>query len=158
MYKSYSDNLQSYDSKPARDNTDLPAVSCDTDRITIGELARDSGVTLRALRFYQSKGLLTPRRDGTCRIFSNDDRARLALIQQGKRLGFTLCEIRDMLGARSRDRAEMLPIGRKKCVEQIKLLENQRRDLELALAELRQICSGMFKDILTAAVLVPKLG
>jgi hypothetical protein len=62
-----------------------------------------------------------------------------------------------MLGARSRDRAEMLPIGRKKCVEQIKLLENKRRDLELALAELRQIYSGMFKDILTAAVLVPKL-
>jgi DNA-binding transcriptional MerR regulator len=114
-------------------------------------------VTLRALRFYQSKGLLTPRRDGTCRIFSNEDRARVALIQQGKRLGITLWEIRDMLGARTRDRAKLLPIGRKKCVEQIKLLENQRRGIELALAELRQIYTGMFKDILTAVAPVPKL-
>jgi DNA-binding transcriptional MerR regulator len=157
MYKSYGDHLQGDDTIPAGDTTELPAVSRDTDRITIGELARDSGVTLRALRFYQSKGLLTPRRDGTCRIFSNEDRARLALIQQGKRLGFTLWEIRDMLDARSRDRAKLLPIGRKKCVEQIKLLENQRRSIELALAELRQIYTGMFNDILTAAAPVPKL-
>ena len=109
MYKTYGDNLQRDDSKPARDNTEFPAAPLETDRITIGELARDSGVTLRALRFYQSKGLLTPQRDGTSRIFSHEDRARLALIQQGKRLGFTLYEIRDMLGARSRDRAKLLP-------------------------------------------------
>ncbi len=96
-----------------------------------------------ALRFYQSKGLLAPQRDGTARIFSHEDRARLALIQQGKRLGFTLGEIRDMLGVRSRDRAKILPIGRKKFVEQIKLLENQRRNLELALVEIRQIYTTM---------------
>src|SRR5262245_34830119 len=63
------------------------------DSLTIGELARDAGVTLRALRFYQSKGLLTPRRNGSARLFSHDDRERLALILQGKRPGFTLIEI-----------------------------------------------------------------
>ena len=152
MYKFYNNDLHGDDSKLPRDYTEFPAAPPNTDRISIGDLARDSGVTLRALRFYQSKGLLAPQRDGTARIFSNEDRARLALIQQGKRLGFTLGEIRDMLRARTRDRAKLLPIGRKKCVEQIKLLENQRRDLELALVELRQIYTAMFNDMLTAAV------
>jgi len=111
---------------------------------TIGELAREAGVTLRALRFYQSKGLLTPQRNGSTRLFTADDRDRLALIMQGKRLGFTLCEIREMLAARARGNTHMLPIGRKKCVEQINLLERQRREIEAALAELRRIYTGMF--------------
>lgn len=119
------------------------------DYITIGELARDAGVTLRALRFYQSKGLLAPQRNGNARIFSSHDRARLALIQQGKRLGFTLGEIRGMLAARARGCGKVLPISRKKCVEQIKLLESQRRDIERALAELRRIYTGMFADVST---------
>jgi len=144
MYKSYGDYLRSGDTKPARDDTQFLPPSGDSDRITIGELARDSGVTLRALRFYQSKGLLTPQRDGTSRIFNGKDRARLRLIQQGKRLGFTLSEIRDMVVARAHGCAKILPISRKKCVEQIKLLEHQRRDIDLALAELRQIYTGMF--------------
>lgn len=123
---------------------DQICLSHDADRISIGELAREAGVTLRALRFYQSKGLLAPQRDGNSRLFSGEDRARLALIQQGKRLGFTLCEIRAMLGARARSGATKLPISRQKCVEQIKLLEDQQRAIELALAELRQIYTGMY--------------
>src|ERR1700675_4984393 len=85
------------------------ALSVDADRITIGDLAREAGVTLRALRFYQSKGLLAPLRNGNSRIFSNEDRTRLALIQQGKRLGFTLSEIRDMLAAQARGCVDKLP-------------------------------------------------
>lgn len=112
--------------------------------MTIGELAQEAGVTLRALRFYQSKGLLTPRRNGPARLFSAQDRDRLALILQGKRLGFTLIEIRDMLAARARGNAHSLPISRKKCVEQINLLERQRREIDTALAELRRIYTGMF--------------
>ena len=84
----------------------------------------------RALRFYQSKGLLAPLRDGNSRFFSSDDRALLILIQQGKRLGFTLGEIREMLAARIRGCDKALPISRRKCVEQIKHLEHQRRDVE----------------------------
>jgi DNA-binding transcriptional MerR regulator len=124
--------------------TERPPGSHGQDSLTIGELARESGVTLRALRFYQSKGLLAPRRNGSARLFSSEDRDRLALILQGKRLGFTLTEIREMLSARERGCAKALPIGRRKCVEQINLLERQRRDIDGALAELRQIYTKMF--------------
>ncbi|HYV69974.1 MAG TPA: MerR family transcriptional regulator [Pseudolabrys sp.] len=124
--------------------TERPSGSHGPDSLTIGELARDSGVTLRALRFYQSKGLLAPRRNGLARLFSSEDRDRLALILQGKRLGFTLTEIREMLSARECGCVKALPIGRRKCVEQINLLERQRRDIEGALAELRQIYTEMF--------------
>ena len=99
---------------------------------------------MRALRFYQSKGLLAPRRNGSARLFSDEDRDRLALILQGKRLGFTLTEIREMLSARDRGCVTALPIGCRKCVEQINLLERQRRDIDGALAELRQIYTEMF--------------
>lgn len=120
------------------------------DLMTIGELARAAGVTLRALRFYQSKGLLSPTRSGHGRVFGPEDRGRLMLILQGKRLGFTLHEIRDLLAKRDCDCTRTLPISRKQCVDQINLLERQRRDLERALHELRQIYSGMYKAILSA--------
>ena len=125
-------------------NTTERAGSHGADSLTIGELSRDSGVTLRALRFYQSKGLLAPRRNGSARLFSYEDRDRLVLILQGKRLGFTLTEIREMLSARDRGCSKALPIGRRKCVEQINMLERQRHDIDGALAELRQIYTEMF--------------
>jgi DNA-binding transcriptional MerR regulator len=110
---------------------------------TIAELAQAAGVTVRALRFYQSKGLL-PRRKGQAALFSQDDRNSVEFILRGKRLGFTLAEIREMLNARARGVAGPLPVTRKKCSEQIKLLEQQRNDIERALAELRQIYVDMF--------------
>ena len=133
------------------DNSELAVAGHGQDPITIGDLARQTGVTLRALRFYQSKGLLAPQRNGSARIFSHKDRERLELVLQGKRLGFTLFEIRQMLAVRDRGCTKSLPIGRKKCIEQIRLLENQRRDVERALAELRQIYTGMFLDVLPPA-------
>jgi DNA-binding transcriptional MerR regulator len=129
----------------AGDTTESSAVPDVADGITIGELARESGVTLRALRFYQSKGLLAPQRNGSARMFSHEDRDRLALILQGKRLGFTLIEIREMLAERVRGCSNVLPISRQKCVEQINMLERQRRDVDEAIAELRQIYTEMFK-------------
>src|SRR4051794_17199599 len=64
---------------------------------TIGDLAREFSVTLRTLRFYEDRGLLSPRRDGTARIYDARDRERLSVILKGKQLGFTLTEIRAML-------------------------------------------------------------
>ena len=128
----------------AEDAGETPARSHEADNFTIGELARESGVTLRALRFYQSKGLLAPQRTGNARVFSHEDRDCLALILQGKRLGFTLTEIRKMLAARARGCSKTLSISRRKCVEQINMLERQRRDIDLALAELRRIYTEMF--------------
>jgi DNA-binding transcriptional MerR regulator len=82
------------------DDAQMPAISAG---FTIGELAQDAGVTVRALRFYQSKGLLT-RREGQAALFSEADRDSLAFILRGKRLGFTLAEIREMFDARARNR------------------------------------------------------
>jgi DNA-binding transcriptional MerR regulator len=136
------------------DGIDLPAGNTDSagepdvrSGLTIGELARESGVTLRALRFYQSKGLFGRHGGGgAARVFSQADRDRLALIIQGKRLGFTLSEIRELLAAPESRCAKALPIGRRKCVDQINLLERQRRDIEQAIAELRQIYTEMLTD------------
>src|SRR2546423_15719427 len=91
---------------------------------TIGELSREFGVTLRALRFYENKGLITPHRDGLNRLYSQGDRTRLALILKGKKLGFTLGEIRQMIAAEENagDR-DALTFSREKCLEQIQLLE-----------------------------------
>jgi DNA-binding transcriptional MerR regulator len=135
------------------DGIDLPAGTKDSagvphacDGLTIGELARETGVTLRALRFYESKGLLGRHGDSALKVYSQADRDRLALILQGKRLGFTLSEIRELLAVPASHCAKVLPIGRRKCVDQINLLERQRRDIELAIAELRQIYTEMLTD------------
>ncbi len=137
-------DLQSlYDSPSSETGLNAPAPTS-TPAISIGDLALAAGVSLRALRFYQSKGLLTPRRNGHGWLFSDEDRKRLDLILQGKRLGFTLTEIRDMLAARGCGAAKGLAMTRKKCLEQIKLLECQRRDIEAGLAELRQIYTDMY--------------
>ena len=82
---------------------------------TIGDLAREFGVTLRTLRFYEDRGLLSPRREGTARIYDARDRARLSVILKGKQLGFTLTEIRAMVaeerGARDAGRQPQAVAG-----------------------------------------------
>lgn len=64
---------------------------------TVTELARDLGVTARAIRFYEDKGLIAPQRAGTTRVYSQRDRARMILILRGKRLGFSLSGIKEYL-------------------------------------------------------------
>ena len=115
------------------------------DDITIGELATRFGVTLRTLRFYEKKGLLKPRRRGMARLYDSQDRERLALILQGKRLGFTLTEIRTLVSASHPGAdSQTLDLSREKCVEQIKLLERKKREIETALVELRRIYSSFY--------------
>lgn len=110
---------------------------------TISDLARDFGVTLRTLRFYESRGLLSPARSGMTRIYSARDRARLALILKGKQLGFTLVEIRAMLAneERKHDSEASASVGglqltRSQIAEQLELLRNQHGEIESAIAEL----------------------
>ena len=89
----------------------------DKTAFTIGELSREFGVTLRALRFYENKGLISPHREGLSRLYSQGDRTRLALILKGKKLGFTLGEIRQMIAAEEGDAdAKTLGISREKCL------------------------------------------
>ncbi|MFX5701288.1 MerR family DNA-binding transcriptional regulator, partial [Acinetobacter baumannii] len=67
------------------------------DHFSISDLSAEFGVTARALRFYEDEGLIAPERRGTSRIYSQRDRARLAWILRGKRVGFSLGEIREMI-------------------------------------------------------------
>jgi len=107
---------------------------------SINDLAREFSLTHRALRFYESRGLLSPERNGRRRIFSREDRDRLALIVQGKKLGFTLTEISEMVEARSgRATQHGLKLTAEKCAEQIAHFERQIAEANEALAELRRI-------------------
>ena len=107
----------------------------------IGELASMFGVTHRAIRFYEDQGLLAPKRIGKTRIFGDRDRVRLQFILRGKRLGFSLAEIRAWLDLYDREDGErrqfqtLLHESR----ERIADLERQRDDLNEMLQELRAI-------------------
>ena len=107
---------------------------------TITELSREFSVTARAIRFYEDKGLIAPQRNGQQRVFSPRDRARLKLILQGKRVGFSLSEIGEMLDLYDLgDRREtQLRHTRQKFERQIVDLEQQREDIEGALEELNK--------------------
>lgn len=117
--------------------------------VTIADAAREFGVTLRALRFYESKRLIAPLRVGAVRLYRREDRGRLALILMGRRLGFTLAEIRALIAAQGADHP--LHLTRQKCVEQITLLERQKRNIEVAIAELRQIYTSFYNKRAEAA-------
>jgi DNA-binding transcriptional MerR regulator len=106
---------------------------------TIGDLAREFGVTLRTLRFYEDRGLLSPRREGTARIYDARDRARLAVILKGKQLGFTLTEIRAMVAEERGGEAPAanLKLSLAQVEDQISHLEQQRTEIEEALVELK---------------------
>jgi len=116
---------------------------------SINELAREFSLTHRALRFYESRGLLSPERDGRRRIFSRADRDRLALIVKGKKLGFTLTEISEMVEAQSgRASQHGLKLTSEKCQEQIAHFERQIAEANEALAELRRI-DALFRAQIT---------
>src|SRR5271166_517032 len=68
--------------------------------LTISQTSRLHNVTFRTLRFYEERGLITPRREGKARLYRAADRVRLVMIQRGKALGFTLAEIIDLIGGK----------------------------------------------------------
>jgi DNA-binding transcriptional MerR regulator len=106
---------------------------------TIRELTRELGVTARTLRHYEDEGLIAPARNGQQRVYSARDRARLTLVLRGRRVGFALAEIGEILDLYdTKDGgAAQLAYARKKFAERIEALEQQKRDVEDSLAELR---------------------
>lgn len=122
----------------ARSKDAVAPVSADCERYTITDLAEEFGVTARALRFYEDEALLSPERVGLARIYSRRDRARLAWILRGKRVGFSLAEIREMMDLYDydEDHAEQRRVTRARCVERIDLLRRQREDIDATIAEL----------------------
>jgi DNA-binding transcriptional MerR regulator len=124
------------------------AGAVDDTPMTIREVADQFGMTPRALRFYEAKRLIAPQRRGAMRLYRRSDCERLALILAGRRLGFTLAEIRDLLG---HPNGKTLHLTREQCVAQINALEQQKRSLEIAIAELRQIYSSFYRRLLERA-------
>lgn len=108
---------------------------------TVTQLANDLGVTARTVRFYEDKGLLNPQRAGNNRVYTHRDRARLILILRGKRLGFTLREIKEYLDLYDADptRQEQMRALLKRVQTRIESLVEQERALVETLAELRTI-------------------
>ena len=113
--------------------------------MTISDMARTYSVSLRTLRFYEDKDLLHPRRQGTARFYSAHDRVRLELILKGKRLGFTLAEIFELIASREKPGASSaaaqssdltVSLGAAQIAAQIAHLERQRAELDSAIEEL----------------------
>ena len=109
-----------------------------SDTHTITDLAREFSITTRTIRHYEDEGLLAPRREGQNRLFSNRDRVRLKLALRGKRLGFSLAEIRELfdLYDLARDEKRQLEEFLGKLEKRRLLLEQQREDIEVMLNEI----------------------
>ncbi|HHK75026.1 MAG TPA: MerR family DNA-binding transcriptional regulator, partial [Rhizobiales bacterium] len=112
-------------------------------RFTIRELVNEFGVTSRTLRFYEDKGLLSPERDGRSRIYKRRDRARLKLILQGKRVGFSLAQIKEMMDLYDlRDgQSTQLQFSLDRFYERIQALEAQKCEIEQAISDLKRTCT-----------------
>ena len=108
----------------------------------ITELCKEFGISLRALRFYEDKGLLAPRRINGARVYTRRDRARLALILRAKDIGSPLSEIKrylDLYGDHGEGRAEQLRYVIERTDTEIADLEQKRAQIDATLAELRVI-------------------
>lgn len=111
------------------------------DMLTVTELARELGITPRAIRFYETKGLLNPRRAGTTRVYTHRERGRLQLILRGKRLGFSLTDVGEYLDLYDADpaRHDQILMLLEKVNTRIAALEVQKTDLDATLEELASV-------------------
>jgi DNA-binding transcriptional MerR regulator len=118
--------------RPESENRDLFAIA---------DLAREFGISTRAIRFYETKGLLRPERVGSTRVFRRRDRARLILILRGKRLGFSLRDISEYLSLYEADRTQRAQVNLlvEMVDQRMQMLEQQLADLQTTIGELREI-------------------
>jgi DNA-binding transcriptional MerR regulator len=107
--------------------------------LTISQMSRAFGVSLRTLRFYEDRGLIKPRREGNARYYRSTDRIRMEMILKGKKLGFTLTEIQDLIGGKGATEMTDLEdqLNPQQIVTQISHLERQRNEIEGAIERLR---------------------
>jgi DNA-binding transcriptional MerR regulator len=111
----------------------------------IGEMAKTFGVTLRTLRFYEDKGLLEPKREGTTRLYSKRDRARLKLIMLGRKVGFSLREVKQIMDLYdpSGTNAKQLKLALEKSEKQLARLHKQRAELDDAINQLGDLITDV---------------
>lgn len=110
---------------------------------SIGEMCDDFGVTARALRFYEDEKLIAPERRGTSRLYTDRDRARLTWILRGKRVGFSLNDIRELLDlydVGDQQHTQMLATL-DRCRDRIAFLQRQKHDIDATVAELNEFCA-----------------
>lgn len=111
---------------------------------TITQLTQEFDITTRTLRFYEAQGMLSPQRRGRQRLYRPADRTRLKLILRGKRLGFSLAEISEMIemyGTAPGEEGQLRLLMQKIANRRAELVEKQR-DIELTLAELEEVEEG----------------
>ncbi|WP_245426555.1 MerR family DNA-binding transcriptional regulator [Mesorhizobium sp. YM1C-6-2] len=104
----------------------------------IGEMAKTYGVTLRTLRFYEDKGLISPLRDGSTRLYSRRDKARLKLILLGRKVGFSLRDVKQIMDLYDPNGAntKQLRLTIDKSEKQLARLQKQRAAIDEAISEL----------------------
>ena len=107
--------------------------------MTIRQMSRVFGVSLRTLRFYEDRGLIKPRREGNARYYRGPDRVRMEMILKGKKLGFTLTEIQDLIGGKGTTETPDLEdqLNPQQIDTQIGHLERQRSEIDSAIERLR---------------------
>jgi DNA-binding transcriptional MerR regulator len=128
-------------------DAETPAPATAPAFLSIREMAERFDVTPRALRFYESKGLISPTRDRGARVYGPTDQQHLALILKGQRLGFMLAEIAQMIDARNgRASHQALRLTRQKCIDQIAMFERRISDALAAVAELRRIHTSLCRQ------------
>ncbi len=123
---------------------------------SISELAHEFDVTPRTIRYYEDEGLLTPQREGQTRIYSHKDKIRLKLTLRGKRLGFSLAEIRELFDMYDTDKSSKNQLN-----SMIRLIENKRsalrqqlEDIQMVMAELEaaeQRCVNSLNNLKSAS-------
>jgi|SRR6185437_6004443 len=128
-------------------DAETPTAVAEPAMLSIREMAEKFEVTPRALRFYESKGLLHPTRDRGTRIYGPTDQRQLALILKGRRLGFTIAEICQMLDAGSgRASRQALKLTRQKCLDQIAMFSRQISDALQVVAELQTLYRSLSRQ------------
>jgi DNA-binding transcriptional MerR regulator len=112
---------------------------------SIGEMCDAFGVTARALRFYEDEELISPERRGTTRLYTERDRARLIWILRGKRVGFSLNDIRELLDLYDLgdQRHTQMLTTLERCRDRIATLHRQKHDIDTTIAELEEFCAAL---------------
>ena len=129
----------------ANNNNNDATMSAEEEFVRIGEMARKYGVTLRALRFYEDKGLIAPKREGSTRLYSRRDNARLKLILLGRKIGFSLRDVKQIMDLYDPSGANIkqLRLALDKSEKQMARLQKQCAVIDEAVSELSDLMADV---------------